>query len=38
VSELGAAEVPSVENERVCDEFIAPQSPPALGKASRPLK
>jgi WD40 repeat protein len=30
VSELGATEVPRVENERVCDEFIAPQSPPAL--------
>ena len=38
VSELGAAEIPSVENERVCDEFIAPQSPPALGNACLPLK
>ena len=34
VSEVGAAEIPSVENERVCDEFAAPQSPPALGNAA----
>jgi len=29
-NEVGKADLQSVENERVCDEFVAPQSPPAL--------
>ena len=32
-NEVGKADLQSVENERVCDEFVAPQSPPALGIA-----